>query len=70
MMDLSASQIMLALLFGTIGMGMFMYGKKTQHLVCLLAGCVLMVFPYFVSNVWLLLLVGAAVTAVPIVVKD
>lgn len=70
MADLSAGQIMLALLFGTIGMGMFMYGKKTQHLICLGAGCVLMVFPYFVHNVWLLLLIGSMVTAVPLVVHD
>jgi len=70
MLDLSAGEIMLALLFGAIGLGMFMYGKKTQHVVCLVAGCVLMVFPYFVSNVWLMLLIGAAVTATPLVVHE
>ena len=69
-MDLSFGQIMLALLFGTIGMGMFMYGKKTQHLICLATGCVLMVFPYFVSNLWLMLVIGSGVTAVPFFVHD
>ena len=70
MMNLSAGQLMLSLLFGAIGMGMFMFGKKTQHLIALGAGCVLMVFPYFISNVWLMLLIGSGLTATPFVIRE
>ncbi len=69
-MDFSTGPLMLSLLFGTIGFGMFMFGKKTQHLVALGAGCVLMVFPYFVSNIWLMLLIGSGLTATPFLVHE
>lgn len=68
-MDFDASHLMLGLLFGTIGMGMFIFGKRTQHLSALGAGLGLMVFPYFVSNIWAILAVGTALTATPFVVR-
>ena len=53
------------LLFGSIGLGYFMYGRKQRSPVPLVCGLALMVFPYFVSNVPLLLAIGAALIAVP-----
>jgi hypothetical protein len=38
-------------LFGMIGMGMFMYGKRAGRLIPLGVGVALMVVPYFFSNV-------------------
>ena len=35
-----------------------------------IAGIALMIFPYFVTNVWLMILIGAAVTAVPFFFRD
>ncbi len=68
-MDLSTSQLMLGLLFGTIGMAMFVYGKKQQHWIALGAGLGLMVFPYVVTNAWVMTGIGVALTALPFLVS-
>ncbi len=41
---------MLSLLFGAVGMGLFMYGKKTGRIPHLAAGLSLMICPYFITN--------------------
>ena len=53
------------LLFSSIGMGFFIYGRKQRRAVPLVCGIVLMAYPYFVpSTIWL---VGSGVVlcAVP-----
>jgi hypothetical protein len=57
------------LLFGSIGMGFLVYGKRQKAPVPLLCGIGLIVFPYFVSNGWAMVLVGAALMAVPYFVR-
>jgi hypothetical protein len=61
--------ILLSLLFGAVGMGFLMYGKKMAAMVPMLAGVALMVVPYFISNLIILALVGLALTAVPFVLR-
>jgi hypothetical protein len=53
------------LLFGSIGLGYFIYGKKQKAVVPLICGVALMVFPYFVSNALLLVGIGVVLTAIP-----
>jgi hypothetical protein len=53
------------LLFGSIGLGYFIYGKKQRAVVPLVCGLALMVFPYFVSNVILLVGIGVLLMALP-----
>jgi len=53
------------LLFGSIGLGYFIYGRKQGAVVPLLCGLALMIFPYFVSNVFLLLGMGVTLMAIP-----
>lgn len=53
------------MLFGAIGLGYFVYGKKQAAVLPLLCGIGLMVFPYFVSGTWWILLVGGVLMAVP-----
>jgi hypothetical protein len=53
------------LLFGTIGLAYFIYGKKQQRGLPLACGLGLMVFPYFVSNTVLLVVIGAVLSALP-----
>lgn len=43
--------IMFSFIFGSIGVGYFIYGKRQSEMVPLLAGIGLCVFPYFISNV-------------------
>jgi hypothetical protein len=53
------------LLFGSIGLGFFIYGTKQKAVVPLVCGVALMVFPYFVSNAILLVGIGALLVAIP-----
>jgi len=63
------AQIMWGVLFGGIGMAYIVYGKKQKKVVPLCAGVALCVFPYFVTNTYLFVLVGAALLAVPYYIK-
>jgi hypothetical protein len=56
-------------LFSSIGLGYFIYGKRQGAPIPLASGVALMVFPYFVSNSWAMVLVGAALMAVPYFVR-
>lgn len=62
---MTTASIFWGFLFGSIGVGYFIYGRKQQKVVPLACGLVLMVFPYFVSNTILLIVIGAALMAVP-----
>jgi hypothetical protein len=53
------------LLFSSIGLGYFIYGKKQKAVVPLVCGVALMVFPYFVPNALLLVGIGVVLAAVP-----
>jgi hypothetical protein len=53
------------LLFGSIGLGYFIYGKKQKAVVPLVCGLALMLFPYFVSHVTLLVGIGVLLSAIP-----
>lgn len=62
---MTESWLLWGLLFGSIGLGFFVYGKQQRKAVPLACGLVLMVFPYFVSNTLLLVAIGVALIAVP-----
>jgi len=57
------------LLFGSVGLGYFMYGRKQRAPIPLVCGIGLMAFPYFVSSNWLMVLIGAALMAIPYFVR-
>lgn len=57
------------LLFGSIGLGFFIYGKRQKAPVPRVCGIGLMVFPYFVSNNWLMVPIGAVLIAIPYFVR-
>jgi len=63
------SSLLWGLLFSSVGLGFFLYGKKQQAVVPLFCGLALMVFPYFVSNTILLVAIGFALIALPYFVR-
>ncbi len=63
-MDNPAS-LLWGLLFGSIGLGFFVYGKKQGRGVPLVSGIALMAFPYFVSNSILIVVIGIVLIALP-----
>ena len=62
--------LMTSLVFGMIGMGMFMYGKKAGRPVPLFAGAGLIVVPYMLTHLVVLIIVGCALTAAPWLLRD
>ena len=62
---MSTSSLLWGVLFGSIGLGFVMYGRKQRAVVPLLCGLALMAFPYFVSNTMLLVVIGVALMAIP-----
>ena len=65
----SSSSLILELIFSSIGLGYFIYGKKQKSIVPLLSGIGLMLFPYMVSNVVLILLLGIFLAVIPAILK-
>lgn len=66
---MNTSQLLLGVLFSSIGLGYFIYGKKQKTMVPFLCGLILMIFPYFIENTGLIVLIGAVVSAVPYFVR-
>ncbi len=62
---MSTASLVWGFLFGAIGIGFFVYGKRQEKLVPLICGLVLMVFPYFVSNTVVMVIIGTALMAIP-----
>jgi hypothetical protein len=69
-MDLDPTKLFIEFLFGMVGTGYFIYGKKRGNYLFLGCGLALGLFPYFVDRMWAILLVGAALTAVPFVIRS
>lgn len=63
------SLLLWGVVFGAIGFAFFIYGKKQRAIVPLVSGIALCVFPYFIANVYVLVLVGVALMAIPYFVR-
>jgi len=67
---MSDPSIMLwSVLFGGIGLGFFIYGKKQRAIVPLFSGIALFIFPYFMPSVLTLVIVGIVLIAIPYFIK-
>lgn len=67
-MDTSTSLI-IGVVTGAFGMAYFVYGKKQQQFVPLVAGIALCVYPYFVDNLVASLMIGAVLLAAPFIIR-
>ena len=61
----SEAWLLWGVVFGSVGLAYFVYGKKQQRFVPLVCGIALVAFPYFISNTVLLVVVGLVLSAVP-----
>jgi hypothetical protein len=66
---MNVSVLMWGILFGSIGVGFFVYGKKQQAIIPLISGIGLILCPYVISNVYLLVLAGIVFTTLPFAIK-
>ncbi len=62
---MSEGTLLWGLLFGSIGVGFCIYGKRQRAAVPLLCGIGLVAYPYFVPNVYALIAIGIALCAIP-----
>lgn len=62
-MDFSFEYLFASMLIGTIGFSLFIYGKKQQRIPQIVTGIALMVYPYFIENVWWMWGIGGSLIA-------
>jgi hypothetical protein len=56
-------------LFGSIGLGYFIYGRRQKSPVALVCGLLLIGFSYFIDNTYAIVAVGAVLVAIPYFVR-
>jgi hypothetical protein len=59
-------ELFVGILFGVVGSAYLLYGKRQREAWFILTGFALIIFPYFVSGVFLTLLVGGVLLVFPI----
>jgi hypothetical protein len=62
---MTAATLLWGLLFSSIGLAYFIYGRKQRAVVPLICGLALMIYPYFIPNTTALVAIGIALSAVP-----
>ena len=70
MFEMGSTAVLLwGLLFGSVGFGFFLYGKKQKAVVPIITGIALCVVPYFIANVYALVIVGVILVVIPFFVR-
>jgi hypothetical protein len=67
---MNGTNLMLSMVFSTVGLGFILYAKKAGVILPAAAGLVLMVLPFFISNNVVMTLVCLVLTAIPFVIRD
>jgi hypothetical protein len=66
---MSTASLLWGLLFGSVGLGFLIFGRKQRKVIPLLCGLCLMIYPYFISSTLLLVSIGIALMAIPYFVR-
>lgn len=56
---MSGNALLASVVIGSVGLGLFVYGKRQRRIPHLVAGVLLMVYPYFVPGVAAMALIAA-----------
>jgi hypothetical protein len=62
-MDFDADTLIASLIIGGIGTVSFVYGKKQGRVPQMVVGFLLMAYPYFISNIFLMIGIAIALLA-------
>jgi len=65
----STALLLWGVFFSAVGLGYFIYGRKQKTVVPLVCGLILMIYPYFVSNLYVLVTIGIVVALIPKYIK-
>jgi hypothetical protein len=63
LVGVNSNALLASIMLGFVGMGLSMYGKRQRRWPHLAVGVLLMVYPYFVSNVAIMLVIGGTLLA-------
>jgi hypothetical protein len=66
---MDATTLFAGVILGSLGMGYIVYGRKQKKGIALLSGLILSGLPWFVSNVYFLLIAGIAFAVLPFLVR-
>ncbi|MEJ0036743.1 MAG: hypothetical protein WDO68_11745 [Gammaproteobacteria bacterium] len=66
---MNEAELLWGVLFSSIGLGYFIYGRKQSKTIPLLCGVVLMVYSYFMPNTTVMVIIGAIFVAVPYFIR-
>ena len=66
---MNTAQLLLGVLFSSIGFGYFLYGKKQKVIIPFVCGLVLMIFPYFIDQTLLSIGIGTALSILPYFIR-
>ncbi len=65
----STSLLLWGMVFGSLGLGFFIYGKKQKAIVPLMTGIALFIFPYFIADITMLVIIGCSLVVLPYFVR-
>ena len=65
----SYGSLLWSVLYGSIGAGYLIYGRKNRRALALLSGILLIVVPYFISGTLPLIALGLLLMALPYFVR-
>lgn len=66
---LDTSYLLISLVFSSIGLGYFIYGKKQNHRIAYYVGIALMIYPYAITSPVTMIAIGIALMATPKILK-
>ena len=64
----SVNSFAFGIIAGAIGVGYFVYGKRLQKVVPMIAGVLLCIYPYFTDSLLWLSIIGVPLLAAPFLI--
>ena len=67
---MTAENLLASIIFSAIGLGAWIYGKKSALWKPMVIGVILMIYPYFIAETWQMVLIGGLLTAALFIFRD
>ena len=66
---MNTTTLLLSVIFSSIGLGYFLYGKKQKVIIPFICGIVLMIYPYFLENITIISVIGIILSILPYFIR-
>ncbi len=67
---MSSANLIIGGIFSAIGLAAFVYGKKQSKMKPMMIGISMMVYPYLITDVTIILVIGVLLTAALFIFRD